>query len=491
MAREGGVSAAGVQPTAAVLDGLSEAIACCDESGVVRYANAAAVAVFGQVGEVLRGPPLRPAFERVARTGEAQEIDAWASPAGRSYAVRMFTVDGRVWMTAREREVDARVALGVAGEQVDTLLERVAQHVGKGLGDACAIRWQASDGTGVVARWDVDDGGARGAPAGSTGPMEPVRADGADARRIATAVGLHDDTDAREVHSLIAAPLRADDRVLGAIAVARRNPTAPPYGAAELTTLEAIAERVALVLHHRETVDRLQAEVQRAVASRDDFIYVASHELRSPLNGLVLQLDALRDMAEESPEALPQRAPLFVQRLMRHVDRIMELLDRLLVVSRIAGGRLRLEPRDMELVELVRTVVARFDESARRAGGSIEVTAPAAVPGRWDPAALDQVLASLVGNAVKYGGGKPIAVEIEAEDGQARVRVRDGGIGIAPGDVGRVFEAFQRVASANAAPGLGLGLYVARAIAEAHGGTVEVASEAGAGSTFTLALPRG
>jgi signal transduction histidine kinase len=109
--------------------------------------------------------------------------------------------------------------------------------------------------------------------------------------------------------------------------------------------------------------------------------------------------------------------------------------------------------------------------------------------GDWDEFRLEQVVVNLLTNALRYGSGKPIRVELSQLPGAATIRVTDRGVGIAPEDRGRVFEQFVRVGDRLRAPGLGLGLYITRQLVEAHGGTISVESTLGEGSTFTVALP--
>jgi signal transduction histidine kinase len=111
------------------------------------------------------------------------------------------------------------------------------------------------------------------------------------------------------------------------------------------------------------------------------------------------------------------------------------------------------------------------------------------VAGEWDEFRLEQVVVNLLTNALRYGAGKPIRVELEQLPGAAAIRVSDQGVGIAPDDQARVFERFVRVGERTRAPGLGLGLYITRQLVEAHGGTISVESTLGEGSTFTVALP--
>jgi len=134
--------------------------------------------------------------------------------------------------------------------------------------------------------------------------------------------------------------------------------------------------------------------------------------------------------------------------------------------------------------------VERFQEEASRAGCAIELSLVEDATGMWDRSRLEQVATNLLSNAIKYGPGHPIEVVVSAESERASVAVSDQGIGVDPEDAARIFHRFERAVSARHYGGLGLGLYIARQIAEAHGGQIAVAERPGGGSTFTLTLPR-
>ena len=184
----------------------------------------------------------------------------------------------------------------------------------------------------------------------------------------------------------------------------------------------------------------------------------------------------------------------FVERLLETSDRqskhLAFLIDRLLDVSHLEAGPLDLEVEEMDLVTLTREAAAELREETSRAGSEISLDMPAPVEGSWDRGRLGQVVTNLLGNAVKYGAGKPISVSVRGEDGTAILRVSDQGIGIAPDRKDRVFERFERAVSSRHYGGLGLGLYIVRQIVEAHGGSVSVESEPGKGSVFTVRLPK-
>jgi PAS domain S-box-containing protein len=233
-------------------------------------------------------------------------------------------------------------------------------------------------------------------------------------------------------------------------------------------------------------------EAQRAVKMRDEFISVAAHELRTPLTALQLKLQGTMKGLKKTGagDVRPER---FEDRLVgaaRQVDRLSELVERLLDVSRITGDRLVMNVEEIDLVAVGRHVVDDLRDAAVSAGSEVRLVAPASLVGQWDKARIEQALTNLLSNAIKYGEGKPIDVSIHTVGGRARLVVADQGIGIPPADVERIFGRFERAVSMRHFGGLGLGLYVTRNIVEAHGGTIRVSSRAGHGSSFTIELPK-
>jgi len=216
-----------------------------------------------------------------------------------------------------------------------------------------------------------------------------------------------------------------------------------------------------------------------AVRARDEFLSIASHELRTPLMTLRLRLDSL---AQESPSKAVAAA-------IRQTDRLTDLVGSLLDVSRIATGRLSIEPREFDLVQAVEEVLEQFRETAARAGCTLQLDAPAPVLGQWDRPRVEQIVQNLVDNAIKYAPRSPVEIDVHGQDDGAVVSIADHGIGIAPEDAERVFGQFERAVSAQHYGGLGMGLYIARALAMAHGGNISVDSAPGVGSKFTVTLP--
>ncbi|MFP2963648.1 CHASE domain-containing protein [Myxococcus sp. 1LA] len=238
-----------------------------------------------------------------------------------------------------------------------------------------------------------------------------------------------------------------------------------------------------------EEQQRLTGEARAAVQVRDDFLSIAAHELRTPLTNLKLQLQLLyRQLRGEGPvdaEKLAQR----VQSSERQTSRLANLVDSLLDVSRLARGRLELDLEPVDLDELVREAVRRFESEAQAAGATVTVVSPGPVTGRWDRLRLEQVLTNLLSNALKYGQGAPVDVRLRADGTHATLEVEDHGIGLPPEDALRIFGRFERAVSSRHYGGLGLGLFITHQLVEALGGRISVASTLGQGATFTVVLP--
>ena len=252
-----------------------------------------------------------------------------------------------------------------------------------------------------------------------------------------------------------------------------------------LQTFMGVAAATAL------TVAAAIAERIRAVDARDEFLAIASHELRTPLTALLLHIQSqLRTLRRGQDAPVPERAVEQLKSTERMVLRLGKLIGELLEVSRLAWGRFRPDRQDVDLAALVRESLARMEEQLARAGCPVNVAVEGGVRGSWDRDRLDRVVDNLIGNAAKYGAGKPIEVRLRGRDGNVLLEVRDYGIGIEPADQARVFERFERAVSHRQFGGFGLGLWISRKIVEAHGGSIWLTSKPGAGSTFSVELPR-
>ncbi len=291
-------------------------------------------------------------------------------------------------------------------------------------------------------------------------------------------------TDATQ--TLAVFPLRTHEGVLGVLGFTFSEQR--PYAEEDLVFLRDLARHGALAL---ERAGLYEAQA-RAVGDRDEFLSIASHELRTPLTPLNLKLELLaREIAERVPTLHQDRLNVHVQVMRRQVRRMGELINGMLDLSRIDSGLLPLEATEFGLPEVVREVVARHQEEASRAGCDVTLELDTPAVGRWDRIRVEQVVTNLLTNALKYGAGHPITLQVGEDPELVWLEISDQGIGIDADQVPRLFQRFARAVSERNYGGLGLGLYITRRIVETHGGAVRVTSVPGQGSTFRVTLPKG
>jgi PAS domain S-box-containing protein len=263
------------------------------------------------------------------------------------------------------------------------------------------------------------------------------------------------------------------------------SPLSTPEGLRVISIIRDISAR-------KRLEDALRASQREADRLKDEFIAIAAHELRNPLAALKGYADMLRvqtarghgpplaDWQVEAVEAIDQAA-----------ERLTELTDDLLDVTRLQAGKLDLHLAPHDLVALARRVIARQQTLTQRHTLTLSAT-PEAIMVEMDALRIEQVLNNLLGNAIKYSpDGGEVAVAIQAGDAAERVTVRvsDQGIGIPANEQGRIFARFARAANAQEIGGTGLGLYLCRALVERHGGAIAFTSSEGVGSTFIVTLP--
>ncbi len=253
-----------------------------------------------------------------------------------------------------------------------------------------------------------------------------------------------------------------------------------------LVLAEELGRRLAIAIENA----RLYASAEQAVRARDDFLAIASHELKTPLTPLRLQIQALERLVRRGEhETL---SPELVSKLVGSADgqivRIVGLIDRLLDLARIRAKRFRLELGPMDLAATVRGIVEQHAAETRQAGCHVSFDASGPVFGTWDRVRVEQVVANLITNAAKYAPGARVEVRVERDEARARLEVRDEGPGIPPSEQEGLFRPFERARTSKAS-GLGLGLFIVRQIVEAHGGVVSLRSAPGEGTSFVVELP--
>jgi len=267
-----------------------------------------------------------------------------------------------------------------------------------------------------------------------------------------------------------------------------------PFSAREL--LVRVQTRLDLTAMRKRNAlqEEALATLQRTLKARDEFLSAASHELRTPITTLSLQTDGLLALPVPGGDGARRigddRMLRRLKAIRRQVVRLNQLVDQLLDVSRLIEGRLELRPEQVDLQALVIEAIDLMRESATQAGSPVLLRLRPEVVGHWDRIRIGQVLTNLLSNAIKFGCGRPIEVELDADETRARVQIKDAGEGILPQEQERIFQRFERATSVQRHPGLGLGLWICKQIIDASHGTISVQSEPGRGSTFSVELPR-
>src|SRR5712692_1249964 len=286
--------------------------------------------------------------------------------------------------------------------------------------------------------------------------------------------------------SVMTVPMTVRERILGAITFAIAAPC-QAHNEADLAIAEDLAHRAAFAIDNA----RLYQQAQDAIRARDEFLSIASHELRTPLTPLQLQLQRLvKQLEKESGlKGSSDGFKTVLKRCEQQVLRLNALVENLLDVSRITSGQLKIQPERVDLVEMLRDIVGRFTEELVSANCGVDLGVGESIVGQWDRVRIEQVVTNLITNAIKYGSGKPIEIRLIKEGQIARFSIRDNGIGIAPEEQTRIFGCFERAVSTRAYGGLGLGLYIAQQILDAHGGRIRVESVPNHGALFIVDLP--
>jgi signal transduction histidine kinase len=284
------------------------------------------------------------------------------------------------------------------------------------------------------------------------------------------------------VRSLAMVPIRRDDPIgaVGAYWAGRHRASAR-----QVAALETLADAAAIAVANVELLVRME----RAIRLRDEFIVLAAHELNTPLAAVRLRVEGLDRALRRGgvPDAGPE-----LDKVHSALGRLSGTVAGLLAFSRASRDGIRLSRRRADLAAVAGGAVEALRARAAATGTELRLDAPREVIGEWDGARLGEAVAHLLDNAVKFGRGKPVEVAVSEGVADARVTVSDLGPGVPPEVRDRIFERFERAASPDHVGGLGLGLWMARAIAEAHGGTVAIVpgEDGREGATFLLTVPR-
>lgn len=237
---------------------------------------------------------------------------------------------------------------------------------------------------------------------------------------------------------------------------------------------------------------RLFEKANEAIRLRDEFLSISSHELKTPLTSLKMQLQLFTHLTKnENHGPVPEeRIKKIVDVSERQVSRLNSLVEDLLDVSRISNGKLSLQFAEVDLSELVREVVDRYLPLVKQTHCTLDVNLPPKLLAHVDRIRFEQILINLLSNSMKYAAESQIAVNLSQLGGDVVLSVKDTGPGIHPADQGRIFKRFERV-SAREGKGLGLGLYIVHQIVEAHKGSIVLKSDTGKGAEFVITIPHG
>lgn len=287
-------------------------------------------------------------------------------------------------------------------------------------------------------------------------------------------------------YSCIISPIVSRGKTLGAISVVISNKDRA-YTTKDLALVEELGRRAGIAIDNAI----LYESAKKAIRARDEFMTIASHELKTPLTSLKLQTQ-LRgrelkkgDLRRFSPENLPD----LNANDDKQINRLIRLVDDMLDIARIRTGNLSLTYEEFNLCDIVNETLARVTPQIEEVGIAVTCNTACEVKGTWDRFRMEQVVINMLTNAMKYGNHRPIEISVSCDHGNASISVSDQGLGIAKEDQERIFDQFERAVDTNSISGLGVGLFISKKIVEAHDGKIEVKSELGKGTTFTVTVP--
>jgi signal transduction histidine kinase len=288
------------------------------------------------------------------------------------------------------------------------------------------------------------------------------------------------------LNSHLFVPLKSRGQTIGVLTTASMDPNFS-YSESDLPFIEELANRAATAVDKA----RLYLEAQKALRTRDEFLSVASHELKTPLTSILLNIQAVIKKIQKTEIESPEIREIvkMLELSSRQSHRMARLINDLLNVSVASTGRLQIEKEETELIGLVKEVILSFKARLKDSNIQVVVDMDEKIVGMWDKVRIEQVIANLLSNAIKYGKGKPILITVKKLGKNAHIRIKDNGIGIKKVDQEMIFEQFKRAVNSKEYSGLGVGLYICLQIVEAHKGKLSVESKAGDGASFIVDLP--
>ncbi len=278
--------------------------------------------------------------------------------------------------------------------------------------------------------------------------------------------------------SSIIAPVRGREGILGILSISR-DKDRMPFDELDFSIVQEIGRRAGTILDN----NRLFLSTQRAVRARDEFLSIASHELKTPITALKLQLQ----MMIRGNKTKEIERPII--NAIRQIDRLTMLVNDLLDVGRLESGKMNYHLTSTQLGSLVSEVAEAMHPQFEAAGTELKLELTHDPSVFVDSYRMEQVMVNLLNNAMKYGLGRPVHVLLEQKEKHAIFTVKDHGVGIPEGHISKIFDKFERGGKISSIAGLGLGLYITHEIVKAFNGTIVVKSKEGEGTEVSVHLP--
>lgn len=289
------------------------------------------------------------------------------------------------------------------------------------------------------------------------------------------------------IRSHIVIPLQIRGRIIGALNLFTCK-NRPDFDEIDYTLALELGRNASIAIDNAT----LYKDSKSAVQLRDDFISIASHELRTPITSLNLQIEVLNNLVDglQGDNEIHQLFRKFLGNTNGQLKRLTRLVDDMLDISRITSGKLNHHARKVNFTAVTRDVLERFKDQLRSYQIESAFFCKQDIEVICDPERMDQVITNFMTNAIRYGGKKPIHIILEENNEWVILKVKDHGRGINKADQERIFNRFERAHTEEDVNGLGLGLYINNQIVKEHGGRISIESEPGKGATFIVELPK-
>ncbi len=247
------------------------------------------------------------------------------------------------------------------------------------------------------------------------------------------------------------------------------------------------------VVHDMTKTKLTEDMLKNTVKARDEFISIASHELKTPLTSLLLQTQSFQRGQKRNDQTIYEKDHVnkIIEQTYKQVVRLSRLVEDMLDISRLRTGKFTLKLFKFDIADLIYEVIEKMSGLFTQAKMNIpEVKIEGNIFVEWDKERIEQVLTNLLSNALRYATGAPVNIIVKEEGDRVQIAVQDRGMGIAKKDQERIFDRFERAVDSNKITGMGLGLYISREIVQAHHGKIWVESETGNGATFIMLIPK-